>query len=40
MNQREVWETLASLEVGEDVEGPLYLRGGEGAGIYLVSRLV
>lgn len=27
-------------EDGEDVEGPLYLRGGEGAGIYLVSRLV
>ena len=25
MTQREVWETLASLEVGEDVEGPLYL---------------
>ena len=27
-------------EDGEDVEGPLYLRGGEGTGIYLVSRLV
>ena len=27
-------------EDGEDVEGPLYLRGGEGTGIYLVSRLI
>ena len=29
-----------STNKGEDVEGPLYLRGEEGAGLYLVSRLV
>ena len=29
-----------SANKGEDVEGPVYLRGEEGAGLYLVSRLV